>query len=135
MPIAPPLADILRSCRVTPVTRQSGEPTGDLVFPDAMGKVQSPNTKLEHVLFAALERSGHPRIRVHDLRDVFASQLVMSGGDILTLQRILGHSSPQLTSDTYAHLSSGHMASAADRVSFPSPGALADVIPLVGRAK
>jgi len=110
VPIAPPLAEILRAYR--PAT------PGDVVFPDAAGKMHSPHAKLEHVLFAALERIGHPRIRVHDLRHVFASHFVMSGGDIFTLQRILGHSSPQLTSDTYAHLSSGHMATAADRVSF-----------------
>jgi integrase len=110
VPIAPPLADILRVHRASAA--------GDLVFPDASGKMHSPNAKLEDVLFSALERIGHPRIRVHDLRHVFASHFVMSGGDIFTLQRILGHSSPQLTSDTYAHLSSGHMATAADRVSF-----------------
>jgi integrase len=110
VPIAPPLADILKAHRAAA--------SGELVFPDASGKMHSPNAKLEDVLFSALERIGHPRIRVHDLRHVFASHFVMSGGDIFTLQRILGHSSPQLTSDTYAHLSSGHMASAADRVSF-----------------
>ena len=110
VPIAPPLADILRAHRAGA--------RGELVFPSASGGMHSPNAKLEDVLFSALERIGHPRIRVHDLRHVFASHFVMSGGDIFTLQRILGHSSPQLTSDTYAHLSSGHMATAADRVSF-----------------
>jgi integrase len=53
----------------------------------------------------------------------------MSGGDIFTLQRILGHSTPQITSETYAHLSPDHLAGAADRVSFPAPEEGAKVIP------
>jgi integrase len=55
------------------------------------------------------------QIRVHDLRHVFASCLVMGGGDILTLQRILGHSTSQMTSHASAHLSPAHLAGAADR--------------------
>ena len=77
--------------------------------------------KLEIVLRRALERSKLPRIRVHDLRHVFASHFVMGGGDIFTLQKILGHSTPQLTSDFYAHLSPKHLAGEGDRVSYPSP--------------
>src|SRR5262245_56849233 len=61
---------------------------GELVFPNAEGKLHSPNAKLEGVLHAALERIGYKRIRVHDLRHVFASHFVMGGGDIFTLQRI-----------------------------------------------
>ena len=54
----------------------------------------SRNAKIEALFQLALERSNLPRIRVHDLRHVFASHFVMGGGDIFTLQRILGHSTP-----------------------------------------
>ncbi|MGA7741814.1 MAG: site-specific integrase [Polyangia bacterium] len=103
---------------------------GELVFPNEEGGIcYSKNSKPGKFLELALKRCGLPRIRVHDLRHVFASHFVMSGGDIFTLQRILGHSTPQITSDTYAHLSPAHLAGAADRVSFPVPAAPARVIP------
>jgi len=43
----------------------------------------------------------------HVLRHSFASHFMMNGGDILTLQKILGHSSINMTM-RYAHLSSEH---------------------------
>ncbi|WP_296935207.1 tyrosine-type recombinase/integrase [uncultured Marinobacter sp.] len=47
----------------------------------------------------------------HVMRHTFASHFVMNGGDILILQRILGHSSIIITM-RYAHLSPTHLESA-----------------------
>lgn len=45
----------------------------------------------------------------HVLRHTFASHYMMNGGDILTLQRVLGHASLAMTMK-YAHHSPGHLA-------------------------
>jgi integrase len=90
--------------------------------------------RIETLLRRALARAKLPAIRVHDLRHVFASHFVMGGGDIFTLQRILGHSTPQLTSDTYAHLSPRHLAGEADRVAYPEPAGPAKVLSLAADA-
>ena len=44
----------------------------------------------------------------HVLRHSFASHFMMNGGNILTLQKILGHSSINITM-RYAHLSPDHL--------------------------
>lgn len=59
------------------------------------------------------ERCGcdTPGQMTHILRHTFASHYMMGRGDILTLQRILGHSSITMTM-RYAHLSLEHLESA-----------------------
>ena len=47
--------------------------------------------------------AGVKKIRFHDLRHTFASQFLMAGGNIYDLQKILGHSSIQVT-EVYTHL-------------------------------
>nr|WP_294736864.1 tyrosine-type recombinase/integrase [uncultured Pseudomonas sp.] len=46
---------------------------------------------------------------MHVLRHTFASHYMSKGGDILTLQRALGHASLAMTMK-YAHFSPGHLA-------------------------
>lgn len=59
---------------------------------------------------AAYSRCGFdtPGQLTHILRHTFASHFMMAGGDVLTLQRILGHGNIQMTM-RYAHLSPDHL--------------------------
>ena len=45
-----------------------------------------------------------PTLRLHDLRHFYASGLIASGCDVVTVQRALGHSSASITLSTYAHV-------------------------------
>ena len=57
--------------------------------------------------------------RFHDLRHTFASHFMMNGGNIYDLQKILGHTSLEMT-QRYAHLAPEHLVQAANIVSFGS---------------
>ncbi|GAB5478259.1 MAG: tyrosine-type recombinase/integrase [Marinobacter nauticus] len=62
----------------------------------------------------AVERSGVKLPQgqcAHILRHTFASHFMINGGDILTLQRVLGHSTINMTM-RYAHLAPDHLAQA-----------------------
>lgn len=54
------------------------------------------------------QEAGVKEIRYHDLRHTFASIFLMSGGNIYDLQRILGHSSVQVT-ERYTHFLPDHL--------------------------
>lgn len=41
---------------------------------------------------------------LHTLRHTFASNLIASGCDVVTVQRALGHSQPSITLNVYSHL-------------------------------
>ncbi len=48
--------------------------------------------------------AGVEGLSPHDLRHYFASGLIASGCDVVTVQRALGHAKATVTLDTYAHL-------------------------------
>jgi integrase len=50
------------------------------------------------------ERIGMPEITFHALRHTHASQLIDAGVDIVTITKRVGHSKPDITLRTYAHL-------------------------------
>ena len=56
----------------------------------------------------ACRRAKIKDFRFHDLRHTFASQLLMEGGDLVALKKILGHADIKMTL-RYSHLASAHM--------------------------
>ncbi len=53
-------------------------------------------------------RNEAESISFHTFRHTFASWLVMSGADLFTVSRLMGHTSTKQVEETYAHLSPGH---------------------------
>lgn len=52
---------------------------------------------------SALKRAGLPIIRFHDLRHTAATLMLANGVSLVTVSKILGHSSPAITATIYAH--------------------------------
>ena len=63
----------------------------------------------------ACKRAGLNDLRVHDLRHVFASKMVMSGTSLYITGNLLGHRTPQMTM-RYAHLAPYTLKKAVDEV-------------------
>lgn len=57
---------------------------------------------LEHFR-QALQQAGLARIRFHDLRHTAATLLLADGVPLVTVSKILGHASPAVTAQIYAH--------------------------------
>ncbi len=60
--------------------------------------------------------AGLDDVRIHDCRHTFASHAVMSGLDLYTVGRLLGHADTGST-ERYAHLADEHVREAAGRIS------------------
>jgi site-specific recombinase XerC len=67
-------------------------------------------------LLAAASGRQHPR-PWHAMRHTFASHYVMAGGNLLALQKILGHADLKMTT-VYAHLAPDFLADEMNRVTF-----------------
>jgi integrase len=52
----------------------------------------------------ALEKAKMPVMRFHDLRHTYASLLIEQGENLKYIQTQMGHSSPTVTLNVYAHL-------------------------------
>ncbi len=72
------------------------------VFPDINGNMVTVTFE------RACKRAGIKDFRFHDLRHTFASYLTMGGGNIRTVQTLLGHKDLRMTM-RYSHLSPEHL--------------------------
>jgi integrase len=79
----------------------------DLVFPSQVGTVIKPDNILPRYMAPSLEKAGLHRFRFHDLRHTFGSLLIQDGASLAYVKKQMGHSSIQITVDTYRHLIPG----------------------------
>jgi integrase len=121
VPMNPVLLPILRQWR-------NDCPASDeaLVFPTARGFMRQKDH--DYGFKAALTGAECHAVTFHGLRHTFASHFMMSGGNILTLQKLLGHSSVAVTMK-YAHLAPDFMRDEIARLRFERPTAtVSDII-------
>jgi integrase len=76
----------------------------DLIFPNESGHPINHNNMVNRHFNPALKKAGIERIRFHDMRHTYASLLIEQGENIKYIQTQLGHSSPIVTWNVYAHL-------------------------------
>jgi integrase len=87
-------------------------PGSDFIFPSKTG---GRLTDIKVGFRNARARAGITDLRFHDLRHSFASHFMMAGGEIYTLQQILGHKTASMTA-RYSHLSPAYKVKAIDRM-------------------
>lgn len=121
VPINPALLPTLRQWRnECPASDEA------LVFPTTRGCMRQKDR--DYGFKAALAGAECHPIGFHGLRHSFASHFMMAGGNILTLQKLLGHSSVAVTMK-YAHLAPDFMRDEIARLRFERPAAVvADLV-------
>jgi integrase len=73
-----------------------------LMFPTTLGTVMDPGNVNRH-FEGVLEAAGLPPMRFHDLRHTAGSLMLAEGGKLVDVSKLLGHSSPVITGNIYAH--------------------------------
>jgi integrase len=79
----------------------------ELVFPSKAGTVIDPNNLVHYHFLPCIEHAGLRRLRFHDVRHTFGSLLIQDGASLAYVKDQMGHSSIQVTVDTYGHLVAG----------------------------
>ena len=79
----------------------------ELVFPSKTGTVLDPSNMIHNYFLPCVEKAGLRRIRFHDLRHTIGSLLIQQGASLAYVKEQMGHSSIQITVDTYGHLIPG----------------------------
>lgn len=120
VPLAAPLVAALRTHRAMQAQHRLNVGAAwedlDLVFPSSIGTPQDPRNVLRRFQ-AALAEAGYPRMRWHDLRHCCASLMLSAGIPLAVVSELLGHSSIQITKDTYGHITADAKHDAVRRLS------------------
>jgi len=87
----------------------AGKPSilDELVFLSPEGSVLDPDNLVKRYFLPTIEHAGLRRFRFHDLRHTFGSLLMQGGASLTYVKEQMGHTSIQVTVDTYGHLIPG----------------------------
>lgn len=77
---------------------------GDFLFRTPLGHLYNRNSAGEEWRRIRKAAGLGDDVTLHNLRHTFASNLIASGCDVVTVQRALGHSQPSITLNVYSHL-------------------------------
>lgn len=103
VPIAPELLPLLRAAY--------------RLAPDRRVITCAPETLARRWRRAQLEAGVSQPYRLHDLRHTYATRLVLAGCNLRILQYMIGHSSFELTANTYTHVGAADAVTEYKRVS------------------
>jgi integrase len=84
--------------------RSKAKDASGLIFLGPEGRRMDPDYFDEFVFGRIAAKAGLPAVRFHDLRHFFASMLIAQGESAKYVCDQMGHSSIQVTFDTYGHL-------------------------------
>jgi integrase len=100
----------------------AGQPLSQIVFPGNVGGLRrQPYYMAEHWLrdhlwYPLVEKAKVRRLNPHAARHTFASRLIANNENLKYVSEQLGHSSINITADTYGHLIPGTNKRAVDRL-------------------
>ena len=108
-----PLSYALR-CELLAVKKTAGS---EYIF--VSPQTGKPFNNIRRSFTRAVREAGLKDLKFHDLRHVFASNLVRKGVDLYVVQQLLGHSTPKMT-QRYAHIRPDHLKSAIGEIDLQS---------------
>jgi len=98
----------------------------DNVFLSVLGKPLTENS-IKLIFSRLAKKSGVVRLHAHLCRHTFATRFLINGGDVFTLQQILGHSTLEMVRH-YVNLATNHVAIQHQRFSPLDRLNLADIL-------
>lgn len=94
--------EVCKKLKVIPIKHR------DYVFIKEDGSLYN-NSVVDNCLKSICKRGDLPHITMHNLRHTFATRCIEAGMRPKTLQKILGHSTLQMTMDLYVHVTSDEL--------------------------
>lgn len=106
----------LRKERKEEKLRKGWKEMPEWVFVSETGTALDSSSWRKRVFEKALEKAGLRKIRIHDLRHGYASQLIQAGESLAYIRDQLGHHSIKVTVDIYGHLAPEGNKTAVDKL-------------------